>query len=406
MRIIWFEMRKVLTSPVFLILFLLMVVFNIYVTISEGGDRKELSIVNEIIDTYGLSYNDDTLKTMEKDITKEVQALGGTNRDEFIKNLTYEQIDELPLEQQKAFKRVASMNGYYNNAVWKTVAYEDISIQKMKNAFLEEEGIISPWLHDRMVKEYDKLSNRFDEIISTGEHKTWFFNTGRMHWKLFKETFIRLNYEGVLIIVLLTAFIMNYEFEHRTQLTVFSMKKGRKLIFHKGIASLLTSLIVIIALYGLSLGTYFLVYDYSHVWGASISSVFNWDVNIPYFSWFPMTIAQYLVIVLVVMTILLLLVSFLTFGLSIFIKNSYFTWILTVCLIAATFIFTPSLSILRWIAHYNISLLILNPHYYFIASNTFLISPYNIIWTFIGYFGIFLFISFFAIKSFNRKDVN
>ncbi|WP_159083046.1 hypothetical protein [Lysinibacillus sp. 2017] len=86
--------------------------------------------------------------------------------------------------------------------------------------------------------------------------------------------------EGVLLVVLLTAFITNYEFEQSTQLVIYPTKKGRKLLLNKGLASLLASFIVIAILFGVTLSAYFTVYDYSAVWQASISSGFNWEYRL------------------------------------------------------------------------------------------------------------------------------
>ena len=130
--------------------------------------------------------------------------------------------------------------------------------------------------------EYEKLSKRFEQLKQNGEHKEWFFagQPYRMHSFLFRTMFKTLMFEVLILLVLATALLTTYEFENRTHLVAYSTKRGRSLMRDKLAASLLTTSVITVILLTVTLGTYFTVFDYSHLWGSSISSAFNWEYNI------------------------------------------------------------------------------------------------------------------------------
>lgn len=135
-----------------------------------------------------------------------------------------------------------------------------VSLSEEKDAFFQLYSLPS-WLEKRMVTEFDGWESRYDEIVATNEYKQWFFLSNyRMHSELFRTHMKTLAVEGGLLVVLLTAFITNYEFEQSAQLVIYPTKRGRKLLLNKGLASLLASFIVIAILFGVTLSAYFTVY--------------------------------------------------------------------------------------------------------------------------------------------------
>lgn len=406
MKIILLEMKKLFKSPIIMLLFSAMIGFNVYIILTERGNMAELEMVNEIIDTYGLNYNDDDLQQMEQVIKKDVQALGGKEIASYFNNFTFEQFDALSTEQRKLFEHTRIMYLYYATATEGTKAYAKLHMDSLRIDFFDIHKNASPWVTEKMTKTFKQSEGRFQEILQTNEHKKWFFTeTARMHTKLFKNLFMQLGIEGILVVVLLTTFITNYEFEQQTQLVTYATKKGRSLVVSKGIASLLTTLLAILIVFGSTLLIYFTVYDYSHVWQSTISSVFNWDNPFPYITWFPITIKQYLILTLIVLTIALLLVSLLTFSISIFIKNSYIAWILTICLMVGSLTIIPPANIFLWLLYYNNIWLFLNPHILFILTSSFLTTQHHVQWALIISGCLMSIFTVFAIQNFKRKDV-
>ena len=161
-------------------------------------------------------------------------------------------------------------------------------------------------------------------MVENGEHKQWFF-AGKayyMHTFLFKTVFLQIIIESLLLIVLTTALITTYEFENRTHLLAYSTKRGRKLMKNKLMSSLAMATTIVFLLFAITLGTFFSVFDYSHVWETSISSAFNWEYNFPYVAWWDISVGTFLIGVIALVFVTLLLFSGLTFSLSVMVKNS------------------------------------------------------------------------------------
>lgn len=384
-----------------------MIGYNLFLIWSDSYNKEELKVINEIIEKYGASFNDDVLQQMEQDINDLVQEFGGTDAQSFFENLTIEQYEEVSLEKQQQINHASLLYTYLQSAKALESRYATIDIPKLKQSFIEDEKM-PPWLERKMTDEFDRWNARFDEIIETNEYKQWFFlNDYRMHSNLFISKMKTLALEGVLLVALLTALITNYEFEKKTQLVIYSTKNGRKLIWYKGFASLIGSLFVILVLFGLTLITYFTVYDYSAVWQTPISSGFNWEYKLPYITWWEIPLWKYLIFAIGILSSVLLIVSLLTFIISIFSKNTYFTWCICILLLVSMFVvpfyFTNSTA--QWLMHFNITLLLLNPNIYFDGGTTYTMTKYHELYTLILWCSIVILGSMLAIRYFNRKDV-
>lgn len=407
MYITWLEMKKALLSPMIMILLLLMLALNIFSIISNSYHKDELEIVNDIVATYGPTFDDEVLKTMEVDIQKQVEQLGAINTSTFLEKMTYEQYEQASESEQKQIDEISLKYTYLQVAKGLEERYKAIDLSGEKAAFFKLYSMPS-WLEGKMVSEFDGWQNRYDEIVATNEYKQWFFLSNyRMHSELFRSHMKTLAVEGVLLVILLTAFITNYEFEQRTQLVIYPTKKGRKLLLNKGLASLLASFIVLAILFGGTLATYFTVYDYSGVWQASISSGFNWEYRLPYITWWDLSVEQYFRLALGILIAILIIVAMLTFTIAVFVKNSYYTWIIGVLLLIAIFIVPAyfSNSVILWLSSFNISLLLMNPHEYFDGGTTFMMTKYHEVWTLFIWLAIASIGVCYAIRYFNRKDV-
>lgn len=405
MWIILFEMQKLLKSPFFLLLILAILSFNLYTLIAGRANQEDIKIANEIIDTYGISYNDADLEKMEQVILTDVHTLGGKDRVRYFNTITYEEIHRLSESQQVLFQHASQWNSYYETAIYGTKAYDALNITQIEEGFIQMNPTISPWLQQKMSWEFKQMNVRLQEIVATNEHKKWFFNAGGMHTKLFKNLFKLMGFEAALLVILLTALITNYEVENRTQLVLYATKKGRSLMIGKALAALISTVIISTLIFGSTLAMYFTLNDYSHVWQSTINSVFNWETGIPYITWFPLTIKQFVVASTVILTLALCLVSLLTFSLSLFIKNSYITWLATVSLLLGALTVAPPTNIFMWFACRHIIFLFFNPHYFFVASADFQMDKYQVLWSLGSSFSFLLLLSLIALTVFNRKDV-
>lgn len=407
MYIIWLELKKALLSPIILMLLFLMIGFNIFQIWDNSYAKQELKIVNEIIETYGESFNDAVFQQMEQDIDQLVKNLGGSNTQSFFENMTLKKYEEASLEKQQQIDHAQLLYTYLQTAKALETRYKTIDIQMLKQDFIKEQHML-PWLERIMDDEFNAWDTRFSEIIETNEYTHWsFLNTYRMHHNLFVTEMKTLALEGVLLIALLTAFITNYEFDNKTQLVIYSTKKGRKLTSYKGLASLLGSLLIILLLFGSTLTAYFMVYDYSAIWHVPISSVFNWEGILPYITWWEIPLWKYFIFAISILSSVLLIVSALTFIIGLFLKNTYFTWCVCMLLLVSMFVvpfyFTNSTA--QWLMHFNITLLLLNPDKYFDGGTTFMMMQYHELYTLMLWGSISILGSVLAIRYFNRKDM-
>ncbi|MBB4824426.1 multisubunit Na+/H+ antiporter MnhC subunit [Sporosarcina luteola] len=369
MRIFLLECKKVILSPVLIGLFLLFTGFNFLVIFNSSDHRAELKMVNEIIDTYGREITPSSLQQFQDDIQNDLlklQQLTGKRYDsvnDFLEDLDVEEYERYSKQEQ------AFLSGLQVKEMYESIAssidenYEEIDIEKEGEVALEQYQL-SGKAAETYLAENEKFTKRFDEMIRNGEHKQWFF-AGKayyMHTLLFKDLFSKMTIEILLLVILSTTFLATYEFEQRTHLVAFATQRGRRLMNNKLVASLVMAFVITGLVLGSTLGVFFLVFDYSHVWETSVSSAFNWEYNFPYVSWWDLSFAQFLLGVIGVLFVSVLLISALTFSISLFIKNSYVSFFVT----AASFIllymlpsFMPHSSNWLFVAGYTVPTLVM-----------------------------------------------
>ena len=407
MYITWLEMKKALGSPVLLILLGLMLAWNVFTMISESKYKQELRIVADIVATYGQSFDDAVLHVMDADLQQQAKQLGATDAATFYEDMTYEAYEQATQDVQQQMNHFRLLYTYWQAATQLESDYTAIHIATIKQDFIQNEQM-PRWLETHMVVQFDAWQSRYDAIVATNEYKQWFFlGEYRMHSQLFRQLLKTLAMEGVLIVALLTALLMNYQFEQRTQLVVYATKKGRKLWLHQALASLLTSVLLVTSLFTVTLVMYFTVYDYSALWQTSISSGMNWEYQLPYITWWDVSVFQYFIFALTIIALILCIVFLLTCAVALYLKNSYYTWIIVIVSFVAMFVVPMffSNSVLLWLSSFNLSLLLMNPHHYLSGGTTFMMTKYNEAWS-IGIWFLFATGALVcAVRYFNRKDV-
>ncbi|WP_301108686.1 hypothetical protein [Sporosarcina sp.] len=367
MRIFLHECKKALTSPILITLLIVFSAFNIFIIVSSSDHKEELKMVNEIIDRYGREITDESLKQFEKDIQSDLSELTEITGKQF--ESIYDFLDGLRFEEQEQysdrdwefFNSLQLKEMYFGMANSIDASYAEIDVQDGARGDLNGYGI-SGKAAETYLRENEEFAKRFKEMIKNEEHKEWFF-AGKpyfMHSFLFKTVFMHIIIESLLLIVLMTALITSYEFENRTQLLTYSTRRGRKLMKDKLAASLTVSTVISLFLFTITLGTYFFLFDYSHVWKTSISSALNWEKPFPYVSWWDLSVGEFLVGVLVLVFIIQLLFSGLTFALAVIVKNSYITFFLVATLFILAWLlptFMPKSSNLFFVSSYTLSTL-------------------------------------------------
>lgn len=414
------ECKKAITSPIILILLLLFMAWNVFQIYDHSKYQEGLNVANELAEKYGVNFTEDSLKRVKKDLKVEVAELNSIterkvnqtfdNSFEFFDRLTYENEKYYSKSELQSFYETYLKEMYVETASSMDASYSKFNIIKMGEVEINRLGLTGAAAETLRV-EYKKFADRFAELQKTNEQNQWFFagKQYRMHSLLFRTIFVTIIIEAMILVVLATALITNYEFENKTQLVTYATKRGRKLMRDKLVASMLSTSIITIALLAVTLGTYFTFFDYSSLWKSAISSGFNWEYNFPYVSWWDMSVLTFFILGIVLLYICMHLFSLFTFGISVLFKNSYFTFILFALLFIALFMmqgFIPNSSNLMIIAGYNLSTLVLNPHQWWMASSGLIMFKNYEVVTVVAWGFIFTAICIFALKKFAKQDIS
>lgn len=379
MRIILQESKKALTSPVLVVLLLLSTAFNILLIFSYPYSKEELKVANMLTETYGVKITDESLNQLEQDLQVDftkLETITGQKFDSIYKFLDGLKLDNYSIYSEKEwtfFTQLQVKETYLNMANNIDDTYATIDIKRIAESEIDAYGL-SGNAAKTLRDEYDKYSQRFEEMKENKEHKEWFFagQMYQMHSFFFKTIFKTLVFEALILIVLATALITNFEFENQTHLVTYSTKRGRLLMKDKLVASLLTASSITVILLLVTLVVYFSVFDYSYLWGSSISSAFTWEYEFPNVSWWDLSFIWFLLVVIFLVHICMLLFSAITYGISILVKNSYFVFFIFAIFFTLAYLiqsFIPTSSNLFLIAGYNLSYLVLNTHVLFMANS-------------------------------------
>lgn len=414
-QIIMYECKKALTSPILIILLFVFLIFNSFIIFSNTYLTDEMKMANRLADTYGLDITAESIRQFERDLQadyKELSVLTGESHASvfpYLDQLSRDEFHQLNEANQTFLHQLELKERYFSYAKEIDHTYETLDMNKIAAHTIEKY-----WLSGKTASllrtEYEKLAERVEEIKENGEHKTWFFLGGNyeMHTFLFRNIIYKVIIEALLLTVLATALLSNYEFEHRTQLLVYATQRGRQVMKDKRMAALIVSTLLTGCLFILTLAVYFFVFDYDHLWQSSISSAFNWEYQLPYFTWWDMPFGKFLTLVMMLTIVTILLFSLLTFNVAVLVKNSYFTFLI----VAGFFIlllllpeFMPTDSIWLYMTSYNIAALVMNPHMLFTGSSSLTMFK-NHEWLTLAVWMPMLFsISWLMLRYFSKQDI-
>ncbi len=409
MKITWHEMKKALSSPIVLILFVAFIGFNGFQILSQSHAKEEINSVNELIDTYGRIITDESLSQLLNDLNEDAQELGGQNGAEsFLNGLTYETYEALSPTEKEQVERLELFFTYYIMGSDVEARYKGIQMDELRSEMLlsvREDSAFESFMNH----EFTKWENRYEEIVATEEYKEWFFlGEYRMHSEMYRTLLKSVAVQSVLLVVLMTALVTNYEVEQRTQLLLYTTKKGRLLMRNKFVAVLLLATITYLLLLLPTFILYFTVYDFSEVWHSVVSSGLNWEYKIPYITWWELEVWQYFLLAIAVECGVVLLITVLAFSLSLWIKNTYFTWILCMAVLVGLFLLPSAFNAypaLQLVALMNVTTILLNPHMYFSGGTTLTMIQYFEVWSLMIGLAVATILSLFSYRRFMKKDV-
>ncbi|MFD1138179.1 hypothetical protein [Paenibacillus urinalis] len=385
-----YELRKVLKAPVFPILLVIFILWNVFLIWPVTYIKEDLQLVNALAAEYGAEMDEAALAGLSQ---KANESLGEMNavtesRSEqsyetaasfFEKdNLTkyvYNQPGLYTEDELQMFHQAMLIEHYYVKSQTADTVYKQLDVEAYAEDAMELYGVTgSPAEFIRT--QFAALGERLAELIDKEEHKQLFFDGGmyRMHSKLFETLFGGIAIELMVLAVLITGLICKYETEHRSEHVVYSTRRGRKLMWDKLFASLTGSFISGVLLIIASLGVYFLMADYSGLWNVSMSSLFISDKNFPYIPWWDLSFLEYLMLVILIFVMAQLMFSSMAFIISILVRNSYYVFgVFALCLgiIVAWRSFIPSDNFLILASVFNPFHMILEAQYMFMGQSIF-----------------------------------
>lgn len=415
------EFKKVTTSTVIIGMILLFIAFNLFLVLDHHYIRNELTVLNKLVDQLGYEINDEVLENFQDFYGDGLKKMNEITYDKTSK--TYRDVGTFLEEIQNSYDlyRVYTDEDLdHIHQIRIVEIYLDL-IKEMDHQYASfdmleyAEGQISLYglkgsAAETARSNYQKLGERLNQLLDNGEHKNMFFigQIYGMHSLLFKDIFRVVIFEIMILVVLITAYIMNYEFENKTPLVVYSTRRGRNLLWDKLTVSIGSGIIATTLILGITLIVYFSVFNYKGLWNVPISNYFNWENVFPFISWWELSFIQYLISSIILTYICGILFTIVTFILSIFMKNSYISFFAFGILFGLILLIPdimPRSNNLIFLSGFTPFHLVLNPQIWFTGTGTFTIFKYYEI-IIVGAWGLLLFIAGkLSAKRFIKEDI-
>ncbi|ANC78893.1 hypothetical protein ABE65_019645 [Fictibacillus phosphorivorans] len=417
------EFKKIISSPIILGLFVLFLLFNCFLIYEQSSIRNDMKSLQPIVKESGTLMDEEGRKKLQTSYEQDLHTWNELSQRKtgdtyqtaaaFYKPELYYSLIESKIYSEKELQNInklAIKETYLNSIQDIETKYSTFNV--MDNA---EEGIrlfgLKGAAAEKVREQYTVLKPRVEELIQNKEHLHLFFH-GKMfgtHSFLFKTLFGFTLFQAMILIVLFTAFIVNYEFEHKTALVSYATKRGRRLMWDKLLVSIFTSTLVTVALLAITLSVYFIVFDYSSLWNVPISTGFLIELNnIPFISWWDVTFIQYLFMSCGLVVICQILFVLITFCLSMLIRNSYIVFtFFGVIFLAGLYIpsLMPKESTMLLYTHFSPFILVMNVKKWWMESGVFTTFKYYEIITVTGWLVALLLTAWLFIKRFTRENI-
>ena len=174
--------------------------------------------------------------------------------------------------------------------------YDLKSLSDFYNSYVKS----SPTAAVLMERKYEQLAERIAHLSETGAAMDWYSGpiTHYVHQFLYGTLMRAVLTEGAVLGMLSMLFLLGYENQQRTAAGVYASRTGRRLCRWKALAGITWALAVYLLLAAVTLGIFLLFWDWSGVWGGSVSSQFNYIIDLfyprPFFTWTDFTAGGYL----------------------------------------------------------------------------------------------------------------
>lgn len=419
-----YEAKKIITSYVIIILTMLMVVFNFY-TIREKVHyiRDDLSIVNKIIDKFGVEISDRSIKEMnsdykikltkfnkltEKKLKKTYKFVGEFfNSEEYYRNVEYN--NKFSDNEIKFLNELRVLELYVNVAMENIQEYEKVDFNNNALQNSKDHGLKGKALNIA-ISRYNTAQSVLEETIGNKNHKSIFpLGYYRFYSIVFYEAFIQCIFEVTIMTVLITSYLTTYENENNTNALVYTTKRGRKNIKDKLFVSIVSSVTISALILGFALLSLYLNIDITNILKTSVRSALNWEGKFPYIFWFDNSVGVQLALTTMIILICSALFSLITFIINNLVKNSYTSFFIFF-IIFGIFIIVPDIpnkeSTICMYMGYDLFNLIIRPSSFFMVRAPMILDKFYEIKVLIIWTVILSILSILSIKDFKNKNIN
>lgn len=417
------EFEKLYRNPIFIILIGVFLIYNLMIMYNNLDIREPLKLTNELIRDVGYKIDDSMLKKLTYKYELELEELNEMTTRKF--NKTYTSINDF-LESDEFKKNIYANNAFSNEdkEIINSLSLLNMYKNEIPIAISEIEGIDYGELANKGISmygltgdaanfienSYKNFEKRFEELIANGEHKNLYFQglNYKTHSLLFGNIMKACIMEIMIIVVLGMVFLVNYERENKTLGLVVASKRGRRIIKDKLQVGLVFSILVTTIVLGITLITYFNIFDYSEVWNVPISSAFNAEESGPFLSWYNLNVKEYLMISIGIVFTLGLLSAGLAFVVGSLLKSSYKSFFVFFILFGALFMLTGIFkndSILKVFSNFNMFVLSLNPKWWLMEGGPLIGSKHYVDITLISNSFIIGILSLLSIRLFKKESI-
>jgi len=405
------ELKKILTSPIVLGLLLFFISFNLFFIYSNAPAKEDVQQLNKVIDQYGTLMDQKGRSKLRASYENELFSWNERNGREF-KNASefFMNSATFPEKEDRKIVELSVKEYILFTAEGLEEQYKDFDLMKSANTQIKLYGF-SGNAAETIREQYKALEPRLEEIKSNREH-LYLHLTGtifRTHSLVFKTLFGLMIFQAMILVVLFTAFLAHYEQDQGSYLVAYSTKRGRRLMWDKLWSSLIASVVITVFLMVGTMGAYFLAVDYSRLWNVPISTGFLIEPDgSPLISWWQLSFIQYLFLGLAFILILQLLFTLITFVLSIWVRNSYFVFIIFAIAFGLGLLLPgkmPMDSNLSLYTVFNPSSIVLGSKKWWMESGPFTTFKYFETITVSVWMTLFILAVWFSMKKFHHRNL-
>ncbi|MDR1558976.1 MAG: hypothetical protein LBS84_04605 [Clostridiales bacterium] len=270
MRLLKFEIAKLLRAPAIPGFIAACLVLNIIVIISSSQSRN-IDYLNEVAKITGPVYG--------TEYTKKLQSVRQPSEYDYQKHWLYEDIVRAAENSANVFAEFDTDK--ISEKLHENSPYSNITMK------------IQQWKYDLLTSEIDAKARAHD-----GDSVYFSAQSMYIHVIIFGTIGKLLATECGIFFILIMLWALGFENMAGTGLVAYSTKTGRKLVFHKTAAALMIGTAFFVVIYATGYGLTFAINDFSQVWGQNVSAQYNavYDNvlgSLPFITWSSMTVGGY-----------------------------------------------------------------------------------------------------------------